>query len=64
MMRATEPRDSEQALGDRPRARPSTPSRLREYAAPRLVAYGKLSDLTGAVSNDDFDGAIGSTTTS
>lgn len=40
-------------------------SRARKpYLEPRLIVYGRLSDLTGFVGNDHFDGAIGSSQTS
>jgi hypothetical protein len=33
------------------------------YRTPRLIEYGRLEDLTQAVGNDGFDGAIGSVDT-
>lgn len=32
----------------------------KPYQEPRLIIYGRLSDLTGAAGNDSFDGIIGS----
>jgi len=63
-MRTPEPMDAKQAIEDCPARMSSTPSSRKEYTAPRLVVYGKLSDLTRAVGNDAFDGLIGSSSTS